>query len=96
MINNELNASGYDLYEISPTYWIFDKKNGDTYGGSLKDIVFYMCKTLGFSSIEVTDALEYLVDEQLLKPEINAIHFGVNGFFIFTFEKKLEEIGKAS
>jgi len=96
MPNLNLNSTGYDLYEVSNNEWVIDAKNGEAYHGTLKEIFFYMCNNIGFHSNEVLDALEFLDTERETNPQINAIHFGAFKKFIFTFEKKLDLLARAS
>ena len=77
--------TGYDMYNpFGNEQWVIDLKNGLSFYGSLKEVVFYMTEKLGFDKNVILDATNEMVDNGH-----NAIHFGTFRTILFTFNKEI-------
>lgn len=92
----QLNTAGYDLYQLPnhPDLWYIDPKSTQDYFGSLKEVVVYMIKNLGFQMPYIEEAIDLLADN--LKNEHNAVHFGAFKSPIFSFKKEVSYGKRAS
>lgn len=84
-------ATGYTLYEPFDNKWVIDCNDGHKYYGSFKEVVNFMCKELLFDLDEVTYGMD-----AMLKADNNAMHFGINRTFIYSYNKDVSDVSKAS
>ncbi len=89
--NFNLNASGYDLFEITKDEWILNVRGGALFTGTLRTVVLHCVKSLGFKLSEIEVALF-----EMHKNDHNGAHFGVYKGFIFSFQKDFKYERKAS
>lgn len=84
------NFSGYDLYQPFENIdqWVIDMRNGQSYHGTLKQVIKYMIQRLDFYFEDIEEGLEVLAGNSY--QEHNSCHFGLNKTFIYSFKKKIE------
>jgi hypothetical protein len=91
-----LNTAGYDLYQLPnhPDLWAIDPKHSDEYSGSLKQVVVYMIKKLGFDMDEIEEGINILADN--VDKFHNCCHFGAYKTPMFTYKKESNYDRRAS
>jgi hypothetical protein len=81
-MNLNYRPTAYDLYEVTPTEWVLQVEGQRSFTGSLKELGKFAIKRFDFTA----DDLEFAV-ETMIKEGHNAMHFGVNTTFIYSYQK---------
>lgn len=90
-MNKILNATGYDLYEVTHNEWVLHVNNGDIYRGTFYKVARYAAAKLNFSLEEIE-----LAAVEMTKIGHNGAHFGAFKRFIYTFNKDFKNVAKAA
>lgn len=75
------NETGYTLLEVEKDIWFFNVVDGESFGGTLKEVVLFAIfkHQVKFSDIE-------LAIQDMIKEGHNAAHFGMWKSFIYSYK----------
>lgn len=82
--------SGYNLIELDTDKWILQVIDGDIFGGTFKETILFAATRFGFAIEEIEIAIQ-----EMVAFNHNAVHFGMNKTFIYTFIQELSSYKKA-
>jgi hypothetical protein len=90
-MDKNLNSLGYDLIDLGDESWVLNVRGGPIYVGTFNKVVKLAVVRLGFSLQEIEFAASTMIEKNH-----NAAHFGMYRGFIYTFQKDLPNVRKAS
>lgn len=79
------SSKGYQLYDFG-SYWEFHSHKG-VFRGQMKQVVTYAVVEFGFGTTEMETAVI-----EMEKQFHNGAEFGIMRRFMFTFEKKVDQL----
>lgn len=78
-----MNTAGYNLLEISHNIWCLEVADKDqNFVGTFREVVLYSLFKGYFDIEEINVAVQTMLEEGH-----NSAHFGMNKFFLFTFNR---------
>lgn len=84
------NVGGYNLVEVEKDIWFIHVTDGESYGGTFKEVVLFAILKYNFKFKDIELAVQAMLAENH-----NAAHFGMWGTFIFSYEQKYDMTRKA-
>lgn len=76
------NLEGFNLIEVSENVWVFEVLDGESFTGSLRETILFAVRRYHLKLQEIEVAIETMIHD-----ENNAVHFGMWGTFIYSFNK---------
>lgn len=84
------NVSGFNLVEVNDNLWFLHIIDGESFGGTFKEVVLFAMLRYGFKLNDVDVAIQ-----TMLKENHNAAHFGMFGSFMFSYVYSFDAQRKA-
>jgi len=75
-----VNLDGFNMVEISPNIWSFEVINGETYTGTLKQVILFAVKHYHFNILDIEEAINDMIEN-----EHTVAHFGMWGTYVYGF-----------
>lgn len=85
-LSSTSGKEGYNIYEITRNFWVFEEIAGESFTGSLQEVILFAIFRYDFKIEELEMAIESMANRNN-----NAAHFGMWASFIYSFNKQFQK-----